>query len=315
MLIQQIPVDFEGIEDLGDKLTAKQINGLLSFLSVLPEKNGTIGSITNDLVQNPEKLGLPNFAEALFPPGGDTAGYAALFEGLMAAGAFTAADFYLRPMGFSTSTPVRNINYRIKYYEDIEMLGMTYSTVLGTANVATELTWRHGTPLLGGDVARTPTPSDLFNWHLNTLMVFEPIEFLGFRLWDFASFTAESIIWHALNRKPFDVSDSSNSKRLAVQNTPNGLGLSAYMGLEYYNVWSGWDISVPIYVNWGVTGAQFNAGYRDGQIIFATGMAFKHLSGVELGTGVTFMFGDEDDVFQMLTSDRDSAQIYMKYSF
>ena len=309
------PVDFQGINDLGANLSYKQINALLMFMSVLPEKDGTIGSITNDLVQNPEKLGAPNLAESLFPTGGPTEGNQKIFNAALAAGSWAAVDVFMAPMGFSTATKVRNINYRIKYFEDVQMLGFTYSTIMGTANVATEFTWRHGTPLMGGDVARTPRESDLLNWHINTLMVFEPVELFGIQLWDFASFTAEALTWYALNRKPYDASDPDNSKRLAVQNTPAGLGLSAYMGLDYFNVFSGWDISVPLYVNWGARGAQFNAGYRNGQVTFATGMAFKHLSGVEIGTGVSFFFGDEDDVFQMLTSDRDNAQIYVKYSF
>ena len=310
------PVDFNGINDLGDKLTAKQLNGLLTFLSVLPEKDGTIGGVTNDLVRNPEKIGFNPLIDFCGPGGNpDLCGFQKLLDTGLSSVAWTAADLYLKSAGFSTATPFRNINYRIKYFEDVQMIGATYSTVLGTANVATEFTWRHGTPLLGGDVSRTPRESDLLNWHINTLMVFEPMEVFGIQLWDFASFTAEALTWYAINRLPFDGNDSTNTKRLAVQNTPTGLGLSAFMGLEYYNVFSGWDVNVPLYVNWGARGAQFNAGYRNGQITFATGLAFKHLSGVELGTGVTFFFGDEDDVFQMLTSDRDNAQIYMKYSF
>ncbi len=306
---------FNGINDLGDQLTGKQLNALLQFLSVLPEVNGTVGSIANDLVENPEKLGLPNFAEIIADTVFQQPGYEVLIGQLLKAVSWAGADFALRPSGFSTSTPVRNINYRIKYYEDVQMIGATYSTVLGTANVATELTYRMGTPMLGGDVARTPRETNLINWHINTLMVFEPVSLWGIQLWDFASFTAEALTWYAINRLEFDANDSTNKKRLAVQNSPTGLGISAFMGLEYYNVFSGWDVNVPLYMNWGARGAQFNAGYRDGQITFATGLAFKHLSGLELGTGVTFFFGDEDDIFQILTSDRDNAQIYMKYSF
>lgn len=295
---------FSGVNDLGDKLSTKQLTALLTFVSILPEDEGTIGSVTTDLNANPWKLGFPNIT------GGNPIA-TAILTALSQAG----ANGFLKQYGFSTDSKVRSLNYRIKYFENVKMYGMTYSTVLGTANVATELTYRQDTPLLAGDVPRTPVASNLWNWHVNTLMVFEPYELFGIKLWDFASFTAEALYWNAPGKKPFDPTDTTNKKRLAVQNSPQGIGVSAFMGLEYYNVFSGWDINVPIYVNWGIDGSQFNAGYRDGQVIFATGMAFKHLTGVEIGTGVTFMFGDTDDIFQMLTSDRDSAQIYIKYAF
>ena len=246
---------------------------------------------------------------------GDVTGGNKIARQVLKALSGAGVDFLLGPDGFTQDSVVRSLNYRIKYFEDVNMFGFTYSTILGTANVATELSYRQDTPLLRGDVPRTPTPSNLWNWHINTLMVFEPVELWGIKLWDFASFTAEVLYWNAPGKLPYDENDLSNSKRLAVQNSPQGVGASAFMGLEYYNVFSGWDISVPLYVNWGVDGSQFNAGYRDGQVTFATGLAFKHLSGLEIGSGIGFNFGDTDDVFQMLTQDRDSLNIHAKYAF
>ena len=297
------PVEFKGISDLGANLSVKQLNALVRFVSILPN-DFTIGSVTNDLVQNPWKLGLPDVTSGNL-----------VAQSVLTALSYGAVDFLLAPDGFSSNSKGRGLNYRIDYFEDVDTWGMTYSTVVGVANVATELTYRQNTPLLHGDVPRTAKASNLWNWHINTLMVFEPYEFFGISLWDFASFTAEALYWNAPGKLPYNVNDLSNSARLAVQNTPQGVGASAFLGLEYYNVFSGWDISVPLYMNWGIEGSQFNAGYRDGQVTFATGMAFKHLTGVEIGTGVTFFFGDTDDIFQTLVNDRDNAQIYFKYAF
>jgi hypothetical protein len=297
------PVDFKGVNDISADLSVKQLNGLLRFLSILPD-DFTIGSVTNDLVANPWKLGLPDVTD------GNLA-----IQSALAAISYGAVDFLLAPQGFTTDSKGRGLNYRISYFEDVDVWGLTYSTIVGTANVATELTYRQNTPLLSGDVPRTAKESNLWNWHINTLMVFEPYELFGISLWDFASFTAEMLFWDAPGKLPYNPDDLENSARLAVQNTPNGVGASAFMGLEYYNVFSGWDINVPLYVNWGIDGSQFNAGYRDGQVTFATGMVFKHLSGMQIGTGISFFFGDEDDIFQRLTHDRDNAQIYFKYAF
>ena len=84
---------------------------------------------------------------------------------------------------------------------------------------------------------------------------------------------------------------------------------------EYQNVLQGWDVIVPWYVNYGALGASFNSGYRNGQVTFATGATFRHLSGLEIGAGYKANFGEQDDQFQMMVQDRDVINFTVKYSF
>ena len=77
----------------------------------------------------------------------------------------------------------------------------------------------------------------------------------------------------------------------------------------------GWDIMWIHYMNWGVDGSMFTSGYRDGQVAYATAVSFKHLTGIEIGLGVTTFFGDTDDIFQILTQDRDNMSLHFKYAF
>jgi len=306
---------FSGIADLNGELSLKQINALLLFLSALPEDSGDIGQITIDLVKNPNKIfgDDPSLVNAI-------TNYVAndpLYRTLLSAVSLAGANAALKPLGFSTDTQVRSINYRIQYAEDVHLIGGTYSTILGSANVATEITYRENTPMLLADVPRTPKRFKLINWHVNMLQVFEPLNLWGTNLWDFSTLVAEVLVWHVPGALEYDTSgrDNTNPNRLAVQNTPNGIGASVFWSLEYHNVFTGWDIMVPVYLNWGVYGAMFNSGYRDGQAQFATGLTFSHLSGVELGFGVNTFFGDTDDIFQMLTQDRDNVTLHFKYSF
>ena len=301
---------FNGVADLSSQMSIPQINALLIFLSALPEDSGTIGTVTKDLVENPQFIFNENTPEFSRTCGSDP-----LCRTALAAFSMGAADAFLKPLGFSTNSPVRSLNYRVEYAEDVRMLGATYSTILGTANVATEITYRDNTPLLRGDIPRTPIRSRLVNWHVNLLQVFEPIELFGVTLWDFSSFLAEVLVWKAPGKLPYNEDDTFNKKRLAVQNSPEGIGASVFWSLEYYNVFTGWDIMVPIYMNWGIDGSMFNSGYRDGQVIFATGLTFKNIEGYEIGWGMTRMFGDSDDIFQMLTQDRDNMTLHFKYNF
>lgn len=300
---------FTSVSDLGSDLSVRQINALLSFLNALPKEDGTIGSITKDLIAHPEKV----FSETspLHDPFTDNV----LLQDTIAALAMFGADVYLKQFGFSTRTKVRSINYRLDYADNVHMWGVSYSTVLGDANVAAEFTYRENTPVLTGDVPRTPQNVRLMNLQLNTLMVFEPKELWGIPLWDFSSMVIELMTWQIPGKLAYDADDTANPDRLAVQNTPQGLGASIFWSLEHQNVFTGWDIMIPIYVNWGVDGSQFNAGYRDGQVISATGITFKHLSGIEVGAGITTFWGDQDDIFQMLTQDRDNVTVSFKYGF
>lgn len=303
---------YQGISDIGSAMSIRQLNALLSFFNAIPKNDGTIGSITADLIDNPSLF----FSDdSVLNPFLDFVSNDPLVNFAVTALAQGSADLFLSQLGFSTDSPVRSLNYRLKYFENVHMLGLTYSTVIGSANVATEFTYRHNTPVLSGDVARVPQRVRMFNWHINTLMVFEPFEFLGIQWWDFSSFTAEALIWNIPGKLEFDINDGSNPDRLAVQNTPQGVGISFFWSLEYQNVFTGWDIVVPIYTNWGIDGAQFNAGYRDGQVTTATGITFRHLSGIELGLGIAKNYGDSDDIFQMLVQDRDNVTAHFKYGF
>ncbi|CAA0107306.1 Uncharacterised protein [BD1-7 clade bacterium] len=300
---------FQGITDLSYRLSIDQVTALLGFLGVLVPEDGSIKDIVNNITSNPELLdGIVPDAFVQILQTCQTSG--PLCPAAVNAFAGVGANFFLDQYGFDSDTQIRSLNYRLKYFEDIRMFGATYSTVLGGANVATEITYRENTPLLTGDVPRTPRQWQLINWHVNTLMVLEP----SF-LWDFSTFTAEVLTWFVPGAKPFSSKDLNNPDRLAVQNTPFGVGFSFFWSWEYQNVFTGWDVIIPWYMNWGVEGAMFNSGYRDGQITFATGATFRHLSGFEASLGVLTLFGNTDDVFQILTQDRDSLNMSIKYSF
>lgn len=300
---------FTSVSDLGSDLSVRQINALLSFLNALPKNDGTIGDVAQDLVEHPEKVFSPD------SPLHNPISTDPLIQAGIKAIALTGADFFLQQYGFNRNTKIRSINYRIQWKNDVHMWGATYSTVLGNANVAAEITLRENTPVMSADVPRTPQDVRLINLHLNSLMVFEPKQLFGVNLWDFSTLVVEMITWQIPGKLAYDKDDIQNPDRLSVQNTPEGVGLSFFWSLEYHNVFTGWDIMVPVYMNWGVEGSQFNAGYRDGQVTTATGLTFKHLSGIELGAGITTFWGDQDDIFQMLTQDRDNVTFSFKYGF
>lgn len=303
---------FKGVADLGSDLSLNQINVLLAFMASIPSTDGNIGGIVSNLIAHPDLF----FSDTSILNPLMFAIRDSPLLGLSAeALADVGANVFLKPFGFSADTQVRTLKYRLEWADNVHMLGATYSTVLGDANVAAEFTVRENTPVMSGNVARTPQRVRLYNLHVNSLMVFEPKSLFGVNLWDFSSLVVEALTWQIPGKLDYDINDSDNMDRLAVQNTTIGYGISAFWSLEYQNVFTGWDLMIPLYANWGIDGSQFNAGYRDGQVTTATGLTFKHLSGIELGIGYTSFWGDQDDVFQMLTQDRDNMTMHFKYGF
>lgn len=310
---------FQGIADLdGTRLSMKQINALLLFLSALPEDQGTIGQITSDLVSDPRKILGDNPSPGLAAIA-DTIANDPLLNAIITSQAIGGADKFLGAFGMGKDTVVRSINYRLQYAEDVHLLGATYSTIIGSANVATEITYRQNTPLMLADIPRTPKRFQLINWHVNMLQVFEPVSVGGRNLWDFSTLVAEVLTWYVPGATAFDKKNGSlknlEKNRLAVQNSPKGIGASVFWSLEYHNITPGWNLMIPVYANYGIYGAMFNSGYRDGQAQFATGLTFQHTTGIEIGLGASFFFGKTDDIFQILTQDRDNVTAHFKYSF
>jgi hypothetical protein len=200
------------------------------------------------------------------------------------------------------------LDFSVNYFEDIRLYGLSYSTVLGTTNVATEMTYRPNTPLLTGTVSRKQARNGVFHTHINALHIFGPSW-----LYDASTLMAEVVGWTVEGGQYYNGIHDPN--RLAVQNTPNGWGYSLLWSLDYKNVLQGIDIVVPVYINHGVNGAMFTTGFREKQVTVSTGVTAKYLSKFEFGLSYTTYFGSDADVFQRLLSDRDNIAFNMKYAF
>jgi hypothetical protein len=306
---------YESIEDLGSSLSLKQLNVLLDFFYAVPAEGGTVVDILNNFI--------PAYVGSNF--GG---GVQAVFESVWGDG-LTSQNFdTIIPVlatlgimptdltdGLYADNWVDSLNYRLQYFDNIRMWGVTYSTIVGDANVAAELSYKENAPILRGNVARTPDRQEVVQLNANAIFVLEPAELFGIQLWDFSNVTAEFVSWYLPGRKDFDVTDMQNPDRLAVQNTRTGLGYAFLWTLEYKAVTQGLDIIVPIYFNQGVDGAMFTSGFRNGQSTLATGITAKYLGNMELSLGLATNFGDKDDIFQRLTHDRDNVSLAFKYAF
>lgn len=157
-------------------------------------------------------------------------------------------QIYLRPgTGVGPGQPRDKIGeYSMVFPEDIEVYGTSFSTTVGTANVAGEISVRRNMPLVatGGAVLASPENDNDSNpaypvgnsLHANLSM----IDMYGQSdLWESATLIAE-IAWN------HRLSITKNPQALDPNSTRNAVALRLLFEPTYFQVLNGLDVSVPI---------------------------------------------------------------------
>ena len=161
-------------------------------------------------------------------------------------------QFYFHPEPLAGSTPS---TYSLVYAEDIETYGLSVSTLVGETNVAAEFSYRDNTPLMangnvnitpngvgdGGDNALYPVGSS-FHLNISAIRLFN-----ASALWDGATFLGEAIY----NRVD---SIDKNADQLDPNATRDHSAFRVLFTPEYFQVFAGVDLQVPISIGYGLSG-------------------------------------------------------------
>lgn len=161
-------------------------------------------------------------------------------------------QFYFHANEIGGSTPS---TYSLVYAEDIETYGLSVSTLVGETNVAAEFSYRDNTPLMavgnvnidpnrlgdGGDNALYPVGSS-FHLNISAIRLFNASP-----LWDGATFLGEAIY----NRVD---SIDKNADQLDPNATRDHSAFRVLFTPEYFQVFAGVDLQVPISLGYGLSG-------------------------------------------------------------
>jgi len=161
-------------------------------------------------------------------------------------------QFYFHPEPLAGTTPS---TYSLVYAEDIETYGLSVSTLVGETNVAAEFSYRDNTPLMangnvnitpngvgdGGDNALYPVGSS-FHLNISAIRLFN-----ASALWDGATFLGEAIY----NRVD---SIDKNADQLDPNATRSHSAFRVLFTPEYFQVFAGVDLQVPISIGYGLSG-------------------------------------------------------------
>ncbi|MFJ4387798.1 DUF1302 domain-containing protein [Pseudomonas sp. NPDC089408] len=224
--------------------------------------------------------------------------------------------------------------YRITYFEDIKLTGMSVSTKIGETQVGGEWSYRDGAPVMV-NTGLGPTPAR----GKGQQMQLSAIRILGDRPWaSQTTLTAEIVhvrvdsvdeasaapnllgLGNALIPAMRPLVQPSNDYTYKTASAWRSKTASAYTvgaSFSYPNVFEGWDLEVPVNFSNVFSGATPMAGTisgLQGDRRLSVGTTFKYLGNLEVALRVTSYLGDADPVKRLL-ADRDYGSLSVKYSF
>lgn len=222
--------------------------------------------------------------------------------------------------------------YKVKYFEDIKLTGISASTKIGEVQVGGEWSYRDGVPIMvNTGLGPVPARGKGQQMQLSAMRV------LGDRPW--ASQT--TLTGEIIHVRAESVDATSAAPNLQGVNLLPALGgmvgesddytyktatgwrsrtASAYTlgaSFSYPGVFQGWDLEVPVRFSNVFSGSTPMAGSISGvqgDRRISVGTTFKYLGNLEVGLNYTGYLGSPDPVKRPF-ADRDYATFSMKYSF
>ena len=222
--------------------------------------------------------------------------------------------------------------YRIKYFEDIKLTGISATTKIGDTQVGAEWSYRDGAPVMV-NTGLGPVPTRGKGQQLQV----SAMRILGDRPWASQTTLTGEIVTVRVD----DVDDVSGAPNLlglpldpryagAVQpsndytyktgsawRTRSSSAYTVGASFSYPGVFNGWDLEVPFTYSDVFSGAAPMSGTIAGVAgdrRLSAGTTFKYLSNLEVAFKYIAYLGEPDPIKRPL-ADRDYATFSMKYTF
>ncbi|MNO67711.1 hypothetical protein D3C76_585210 [compost metagenome] len=212
--------------------------------------------------------------------------------------------------------------YRAVYFDDIDLYGASFSSMVGDTNVSGEISYRDGQPVLV-DTGLTPHPvrGKVGQALVSFIRVFGDTPFA-----DSTTLTGEVGYNRVLDNDKapsfnvflptpvgFVPFTTANTDELYKDKSAWGYTLSA--SFAYNNVFSGWDLTVPVTYSQAVNGSSSmigSFGMAEGDDRFAVGTNWRYLNNFSIEARYNVFLGNASE---SPLADRDNISLTAKYSF
>lgn len=222
--------------------------------------------------------------------------------------------------------------YKVKYFEDIKLTGISASTKIGEVQIGGEWSYRDGAPIMvNTGLGPVPARGKGQQMQLSAMRV------LGDRPWasqttltgeiihvraDSVDATSAAPNLQGVNLLPslsgmVGESDDYSPKTSSAWRSRTASAYTLGASFSYPGVFQGWDLEVPVRFSNVFSGSTPMSGSISGvqgDRRISVGTTFKYLGNLEVGLNYTGYLGSPDPIKRPF-ADRDYATFSMKYSF
>jgi hypothetical protein len=231
---------------------------------------------------------------------------------------------------FGGIAQIGNGSYRIRYFDDVKLLGTTVSTVLGKVAVTGELTYKQGAPVLVNTVVNpatgatipNPTRGDIVQANLGAFANIgrtpfaDSVQLLGeisaVRIGKVDPRKAPGVESLGAAALAFPASNA-----LSFQ-SKTAVAISGTLVLGYPGIFEGWDLTVPISYSRQLKGRTLVGGVGgEGDSRYSIGATLTKGGNFSIGLSYLGFLGkaSTDLLTNRLLTDRDQLSLVMKYAF
>ncbi|MBA1204977.1 DUF1302 domain-containing protein [Pseudomonas capeferrum] len=222
--------------------------------------------------------------------------------------------------------------YRVKYFEDIKLTGISASTKLGETQIGAEWSYRDGAPVMvNTGLGPTPARGKGQQIQLSAMRVLGDMpwasqttltgEIVHVRV-DSVDATSAAGNLQDVNLLPslaplVGASDDYTYKSASGWRSRDASAYTLGASFSYPGVFQGWDLEVPVRFSNVFSGSTPMSGSIagvQGDRRISVGTTFKYLGNLEVGLNYTGYLGSPDAIKRPF-ADRDYATFSLKYTF
>ena len=226
---------------------------------------------------------------------------------------------------------IGNGSYRVRYFDDIKLLGATASTTFGLVTVAAELSYKDGAPVLVNTVVNPATGATIPN---PTRAKITQVNLNAFANLGRTPIAPQTVLIGEISGVMINGAEARKAPGVENLPTPNqaffpasnvvsfqtkkALAISGTASLGYPGIIEGWDLTVPISYSQQIKGRTLLGGVGgEGDKRFSIGATFVKGGNFSIGATYLGFLGDADLSLKKnrLLTDRDQLSLVAKYSF
>lgn len=230
---------------------------------------------------------------------------------------------------FAASDALGGGAYRNRYFDNVKLIGASFSTTLGLATLAGEMAYKRGAPELVDTVVDpesdtalpTPTRANVLQTSVNSFINLGRSDFA-----DGALLLAEVSYIDVRSVKKIKARGVESLGAIAeyfpasnkLSMSGHGLGISTSLILTYDGVFSGWDLEVPISYSHQLSGRTLMGpvgGEGDRRVSVGAALTYNQNLSFEINY-LDFLGNASTDIkTERLLTDRDQLSLVVKYNF